>query len=213
VVRENLQLAQSRQKSYADHRRRKLSFKVGDFVYLKVSPMRGLRHFKIRVKLAPRYIGPFKILYQRGEVAYQLELPPQLSDVHDVFHISQLRKCLRVPEEQMPLNELTISEDLTYQEYPIKFLDTSEKVTRNNRYKMCKVQWSNCTKDEATSYLHVALTSKPEATNKVLAEEKTSQQVANQALQAAHESNFALTRALQDVRASIDTLKEELEAT
>jgi hypothetical protein len=94
VIRENLQLAQSRQKSYADHRRRNISFEVGDFVYLKVSPIRGLRHFKIRVKLPPRYIGPFKILEQRGEVAYQLELPPQLSDVHDVFHVSQLRKCL-----------------------------------------------------------------------------------------------------------------------
>jgi hypothetical protein len=139
VVRENLQLAQSRQKSYADHRRRKLSFEVGDFIYLKVSPMRGLRHFKIRGKLAPRYIGPFKILEQRGEVAYQLELPPQLSYVHVVFHISQLRKCLWVPEEQMPLKELTIGEDLTYQEYPVKILDTSEKVTWNNRYKMCKV--------------------------------------------------------------------------
>jgi hypothetical protein len=98
IVRENLQLAQSRQKSYVDHRRRKLSFRVGDFVYLKVSPMRGLYHFKIRGKLASRYIGPFKILEQRGEVAYQLELPPQLTDVHDVFHISQLRMCLRVPE-------------------------------------------------------------------------------------------------------------------
>jgi hypothetical protein len=94
MVRENLQLAQSRQKSYADHRRRKLSFEVGDFVYLKVSPMRELHYFKIREKLAPRYIGPFKILEQRGEVAYQLELPPQLSDVHDVFHVSQQRKCL-----------------------------------------------------------------------------------------------------------------------
>jgi hypothetical protein len=94
VVRENLQLAQSRQKSYADHRRRNLSFEVGNFVYLKVSPMRGLHRFKIREKIAPRYIGPFKILEQRGEVAYQLELPPQLSDVHDVFHVSQLRKCL-----------------------------------------------------------------------------------------------------------------------
>jgi hypothetical protein len=149
VVRENLQLAQSGQKSYADHRRRKLSFKVGDFVSLKVSPMRGLRRFKIRGKLAPRYIGPFKILEQRGEVAYQLELPPQLSDVHHIFHVSQLRKCLRVPEEQMHLEELTIGEDLTYQEYPVKILDTLEKVTRNNRYKMCKVQWSNHTKDEA----------------------------------------------------------------
>jgi hypothetical protein len=94
VIRENLKLAQSRQKSYADHRRRKLSFQVKDFLYLIVSPMRGLHHFKITGKLAPRYIGPFKILEQRGEVAYQLELLPQLSDVHNVFHISQLRKCL-----------------------------------------------------------------------------------------------------------------------
>jgi hypothetical protein len=112
--------------------------------------MRGLHRFKIRGKLAPRYIGPFKILEQRGEVVYQLELPPQLSDVHDVFHVSQLRKCLRVPKEQMPLEELTIGEDLTYQEYPVKILDTSDKVTRNNRYKMCKVQWSNHTEEEAT---------------------------------------------------------------
>jgi hypothetical protein len=94
IVRENLQLAQSRQKSYADHRRRKLSFKVDDFVSLKVSPMRGPRRVKIWGKLAPRYIGPFKILDQRGEVAYQLDLPPHLMDVHDVFHVSQLRKCL-----------------------------------------------------------------------------------------------------------------------
>jgi hypothetical protein len=74
-------------------------------------------------------MGPFKILEQIGEVAYQLELPLQLSDVHDVFHVSQLRKCLRVSEEQIPLEELTVGEDLTYQEYPVKILDTSEKVT------------------------------------------------------------------------------------
>jgi hypothetical protein len=112
--------------------------------------MRGLHCSKIRGKLAPRYIGPFKILEQRGEVAYQLELPPQLSDVHDVFHVSQLRKCLRVLEEQIPLEQLTIGEDLTYQEYPVKLLDTSDKVTRNNRYKMCRVQWSNHTEEEPT---------------------------------------------------------------
>jgi hypothetical protein len=76
MVRENLRVAQSRQKSYANHRRRELSFVVGDFVYLKVSPMKGLRRFKVRGKLAPRFIGPFKILETRGEVAYQLELPP-----------------------------------------------------------------------------------------------------------------------------------------
>jgi hypothetical protein len=101
MVRENLRVAQSRQKSYVDHRRRELSFEVGDFVYLKVSPMSGLHCFKVRGKLAPRFIGPFKILEKRGEVAYQLELPPQLSNVHDVFHISQLKKCLRVPEERL----------------------------------------------------------------------------------------------------------------
>jgi hypothetical protein len=100
IIRENLRVAQSRQKSYADHSRRELSFEVEDFVYLKVSPMSGLRHFKVRGKLAPRFIGPFKILEKRGEVAYQLELPPQLSGVHDVFHVSQLKKCLRVLEEQ-----------------------------------------------------------------------------------------------------------------
>jgi hypothetical protein len=76
MVRENLRIVQSRQKSYTDHRRRELSFEVGDFVYLKVSPMRGLRHFKVRGKLTSRFIGPFKILEKRGEVAYQLELPP-----------------------------------------------------------------------------------------------------------------------------------------
>jgi hypothetical protein len=92
---------------------------------------------------------PFKILEQIGEVAYQLELPLQLSDVYDVFHVSQLRKCLRVSEEQIPLEELTVGEDLTYQEYPVKILDTSEKVTQNNCYKMCKVQWSNHTEEEA----------------------------------------------------------------
>jgi hypothetical protein len=106
MVRENLQVVQSRQKSYADHRRRELSFEVGDFVYLKVSIMRALSHFKVRGKLPPRFIGPFKILEKRGEVDYQLELPPRLSDVHGVFHVSQLKKYLRVPEEQIPMEDL-----------------------------------------------------------------------------------------------------------
>jgi hypothetical protein len=113
---------QSRQKSYVDHRRRELSFEAGDFVYLKVSPMRGLRCFNVRCKLAPRFIGPFKILEKRGEVTYQLELPLQLLDVHDVFHVSQLKKCLRVLEEQIPMKDLDAKEDLSYQEYPINIL-------------------------------------------------------------------------------------------
>jgi hypothetical protein len=150
MVRENLHVAQLRQKSYADHRRREVIFEVGDFVYLKVSPMSGLRHFKVWGKLAPRFIGPFKILEKRGEVAYQLELPAQLSDVHDVFHISQLKKCLRMPEEQIPLEDLDAKEDLSYQEYPMKILETPERVTRNKKIKMCEVQWSHHTEEEAT---------------------------------------------------------------
>jgi hypothetical protein len=119
-------------------------------VYLKVSPMTGLRHFKVRGKLTPRFIGPFMILEKRGEVAYQLELPPQLSDVHDVFHVSQLKKCPRVPEEKLPMEDLDAKEDLSYQEYPIKILETSERVTQSKRIKMCKVQWSHHTEQEAT---------------------------------------------------------------
>jgi hypothetical protein len=105
TVWENPRVVQSRQKSYVDHRRRELSFKVGDFVYLKVSPLRALRRFKVRGKLAPRFIGPFKILVKRGEVAYQLELPPQLADMHDIFHVSQLKKCLCMPEQQFLQSE------------------------------------------------------------------------------------------------------------
>jgi hypothetical protein len=150
MVKENLRVTQSRQKSYTEHRRRELSFKAGDFVYLKVSPMRGLHRFKVRGKLAPRFIGPFKILEKRGEVAYQLELPPQLSDVHDVFYVSQLKKCLRVPEEQIPMEDLDAKEDLSYQEHLVRILETSERVTQNKKIKMCKVQWSHHTEDEAT---------------------------------------------------------------
>jgi hypothetical protein len=91
-----------------------LSFEVGDFVYLKVSHMRGLCHFKVG-KLTPRFIGPFKITEKTGKVAYQLELPPQLSNVHDVFHVSQLMKCLRAPKEQVPMEDLDAKEDPSYQ--------------------------------------------------------------------------------------------------
>jgi hypothetical protein len=126
MIRENLKVAQSRHKSYVDKRRRDLSFEVGDFIYLKVSPMRGTRRFKVKAKLAPRYVGPLKILSRKGEVANQLELPPQPLDVNGVFHMSQLKKCLRVPEEQLHMEELDLGGDLTYSERPIKILDTVE---------------------------------------------------------------------------------------
>jgi hypothetical protein len=119
-------------------------------VYLKVSPIRGMRRFKVKGMLSPRFIGPFMILKRVGEVAYQLELPDHLADVHDVFHVSQLKKCLRVPEEQLPMEELSVQDDLTYIEYPIKILDSLTCVTRSKVIKMCKVQWSHHGEDEAT---------------------------------------------------------------
>ena len=134
MIRDNLKVAQSHQKSYADTRRRDLVFQVGDYVYLKVSPMKGIKRFSMKGKLAPRYIGPFKVLERRGEVAYQLELPESLSGVHNVFHVSQLKKCPCVPEVQLPLEELSVKENLTYLGYPIKILETVEKVTRSRSY-------------------------------------------------------------------------------
>jgi hypothetical protein len=109
-----LRVAQTRQKSYVDNRRRPLEFEEGDHVYLKVSPLRGMRRFKVKGKLSPRFIGPFRIFRRVGEMAYQLELPKNLSDVYDVFHVSQLKKCICVPEEQLPMEELSVQGDLTY---------------------------------------------------------------------------------------------------
>jgi hypothetical protein len=99
-IREKLKEAQSHQKSYSD-KRRELSFAVRDFVYLKVSLIRGIRRFQVRGKLAPRYIGPYQVLQRIGAVAYRIRLPEEMSDIYDVFHISQLKKCLIVPEEQI----------------------------------------------------------------------------------------------------------------
>jgi hypothetical protein len=100
-------------------------FQEGDYVYLKVSPIRGLHRIKVRGKLSPRFIGPFKILERVGEVAYRLELPVQLADVHDVFHISQLKKGFGPHDkEPLPLDYLNVKEDLTIVEHPIRILDT-----------------------------------------------------------------------------------------
>jgi hypothetical protein len=150
MVCESLKVTQTRQKSYVNKRRRELSFEIGDFVYLKVSPMRGTHRFMVKGKLAPRYVGPLKVIDHKGEVAYQLELPPQLLDVHNLFHVSQLKKCLWVPEEQLPMEELDLGRDLTYNERLVKILDTAERVIHNKVIRMCKVQWNHHTEDEAT---------------------------------------------------------------
>ncbi|WVZ93016.1 hypothetical protein U9M48_039039 [Paspalum notatum var. saurae] len=149
-VRENLRIAQSRQKSYADKRRRELTFEEGEFVYLKVSPLRGTKRFHTIGKLAPRYIGPFRITKRVGDLAYELELPEHLSGVHPVFHVSQLRKCLRIPEDQISLEAVDLQDNLEYLEYSVHILDRAEKGTRRTRIPVCKVLWSNHSEREAT---------------------------------------------------------------
>jgi hypothetical protein len=150
MVRENLKIAQSRQRRYADTRRRELNFEVGDFVYPKVSPIRGVRRFGVKGKLASQYVGPYQILAKHGEVPYQLSLPEDLSAVHDVFHVSQLKKCLRVPEEQLLVEGLEVQEDLTYIEKPTQILETADRVTRRNTIRMCKVRWGHHSEEETT---------------------------------------------------------------
>src|SRR3954469_8348332 len=97
--------------------------------------MRGLQRFKIKGKLAPRFIGPFGILARKGTVAYQLDLPKELSDIHNVFHVSQLRKCVSNPEKQVSHESIDVQQDLTYRERPVKILEESARRTRQKTIK------------------------------------------------------------------------------
>jgi hypothetical protein len=145
-----LKEAQARQKSYADKRHQPLHFQVEDYVYLKVSPIKGVSRFGVKEKLAPRYIGPFPILERYGPVAYRLQLPKTLSAIHNVFHMSQLKKCLRVPDRTIEVTDVALEPDLTYSEHPIRVLDQKDRITRRKTLKFCKIQWNQHTKDEAT---------------------------------------------------------------
>jgi hypothetical protein len=150
IIRDRLKIAQSRQKSYADQKRRTWEPQVGDMVYLKVSPMKGLQRFGVKGKLSPRYIGPFKILSQNRGLAFELDLPGRLAQVHNVFHVSQLRKCLKTPDEPISHEELELQPDLTYIEKPAKILEESWKQLRNKAIKYCKIQWKHHPEREAT---------------------------------------------------------------
>ena len=122
-IRQRLYIAQSRQKSYADTRRRDLEFEVGDLVFLKVTPMKGVMRFGKKGKLSPKFIGPFEILKRVGKLAYELALPPALSGVHNVFHVSMLRKYISNPSHILSYETLDLSPNLTYQQQPVKILD------------------------------------------------------------------------------------------
>jgi hypothetical protein len=112
--------------------------------------MKGIKRFQTHGKLAPRFIGPFPVMTRVGAVAYQLELPPELSDVHNVFHVSQLRRCISPPEKKTNLTEIELAKDLTYEERPVKILDQMERVTRSKERKFYKVQWKHHTESEST---------------------------------------------------------------
>jgi hypothetical protein len=149
-IRKRLLEAQSRQKSYADNRWWELRFEEGDFVYLKVSPMRGVKRFQVKGKLAPRFVGPYPIIGRVGHAAYRLKLLESMSDIHNVFHVSQLRKCLQVPENHIEEETIQIQKDLQYREKRVKILDSAVWKTRNSEVRLCKVQWSREGEQEAT---------------------------------------------------------------
>jgi hypothetical protein len=149
-VQENLKAVKSRQETYANKRRQPLEFKVGNHVYLRVSPMKDVKRFRVKGNLAPRYIEPFPIFEKCGTVAYKLDLPLSLTRVHDIFHVSQLKKCLKAPVD-IVLPEVTpLEADLSYPEHPTKILDQKDRVTRRKMIKFFKIQGSNHSEEEAT---------------------------------------------------------------
>ena len=150
VIQQRLQTAQSRQKSYADVRRRELEFEEGDHVFLKVSPSKGINRFGKKGKLKPRYVGPFEVLQRVGTVAYRVALPPELSHVHDVFHVSMLRKYVHDPTHVISHYPLEISGDLSYVEGPIEIVDRRDQVLRNKVIPLVRVLWQNHTWEEST---------------------------------------------------------------
>jgi hypothetical protein len=139
IIRERLKTAQSRQKSYYDRHHQDVSYEIGEKAYLRVTPLKGVHRFGIKGKLAPRYVGPFFIIAKRGELAYQLELPSTFPKIHDIFHVSQLKRCFKDPIHGVDHEALDLQDDLTYQEYPIRILDEAERKTRRQSIEFLKV--------------------------------------------------------------------------
>jgi hypothetical protein len=146
----NLKAAKARQKSYANNQRQPLEFEVGYRVYLRVSPTRGVKRFRIKGKLAPRYIDLFLILARLGNVAYRLELPPTLAGLHNVFYVSQLKKCLKPPVDVIVDDVSPLDTNMSYLEHPVKILDQQDRVTRHRTIRFFKVQWSRHSEQEST---------------------------------------------------------------
>ncbi|KZV18741.1 Retrotransposon protein, Ty3-gypsy subclass [Dorcoceras hygrometricum] len=149
-IRDQMKTAQSRQKSYAYSHRRDLNFEVGDHLFLKVAPMKGVMRFGRKGKLSPIFIGPFQILERIGTLAYRLALPPEISAVHNVFHISALRKYVANSSHILRHEPIQLSQDLIYEEVPEKIISRENLKLRNMTIPMIKIQWANHTEREAT---------------------------------------------------------------
>ncbi|KAD4981706.1 hypothetical protein E3N88_18377 [Mikania micrantha] len=132
-----------RQKSYADKRRKPLEFQVGDKVLLKFWPWKGVIRFGKRDKLNTRYIGPFEILKQIGPVAYQLNLPAELDGVHNVFHVSNLKKCLSDETLVIPQDEIQVDEQLRFVEELLEIMDREVKQLKQSRIPFVRVRWNS----------------------------------------------------------------------
>ncbi|XP_069145928.1 uncharacterized protein [Solanum lycopersicum] len=143
-------MAQSRQKSYADRKIRDLEFMVGERVLLNVSPMKGVMRFVKNGKLSPRYIGPFEIVERIGEVACQLALPPGLSGVHPVFHISMLKKYHQGGDPVIQWDSVLLDQNFTFEEELISILDMQIRKLRSKEIASVKVQWKHRPVEEAT---------------------------------------------------------------
>ncbi|GJT68091.1 putative reverse transcriptase domain-containing protein [Tanacetum coccineum] len=141
-IKDRLKAARDRQKSYVDKRRKPLEFSVGDYVLLKASPWKGVVRFGKKGKLAPRFVGPFEIVEKVGPVAYRLDFPKKLNDVHDTFHVSNLKKCLADPTLQVPLDEIRVDAKLNFLEEPVEILEREFKKLKRSRIAIVKVWWN-----------------------------------------------------------------------
>ncbi|KAK6121747.1 hypothetical protein DH2020_044510 [Rehmannia glutinosa] len=139
-----------RQKSYADPKRKELQFVVGEKVFLRVSPTKGIFRFGKRGKLNPRYVGPYEVLERVGRVAYRLALPPAMSGIHNVFHVSMLRRYMLDPSHVVNYETIELDRQLSYEEKPVAVLDRKVHKLRNRDVELIKVQWSGHSQEEAT---------------------------------------------------------------
>ena len=150
LIRQRLLMAQSRQKSYANVQCQPLKFEVGDHVFLKVMPKRGVVRFGKRGKLSPMFIGPFEILERVGTVAYRLTLPPSMSGVHEVFHVSMLWRYTPNPAQVVDWGEIEVDTDETFEEGPVCIMDSRDQVLRHKTVRLVKVLWQHREVEEST---------------------------------------------------------------